>query len=109
MIEPFETHAVRLKGDRLVDVDAVIAATGYRCGLESLVGQLGVLDERGVPMQPTGAEAAPGLRFIAFRASPELIGDIGRQRVRSPKRSGGINERGPVAIVVARHSAGRGN
>lgn len=37
------------------------------------MGHLGVLDERGVPLQPDGAEAAAGLRFIGFVPVPGQI------------------------------------
>jgi putative flavoprotein involved in K+ transport len=48
--------------------EVVIAATGYRRGLEGLVGHLGVLDGRGRPVAhgsrtPPGA---PGLFFTGF-------------------------------------------
>ena len=47
---------------------AVVVATGYRAGLEPLVGHLGVLDARGLPVvhgarEPAGA---PGLWFTGF-------------------------------------------
>ena len=56
-------------GARLVDgshleVDQVIAATGYRPGLESLVGRLGVLDNAG---RPVDAVPRQGLGFVGFR------------------------------------------
>lgn len=56
--------------------DAVIAATGYRCGLEPLVGHLSVLDARGKPLVH-GADqhpGAPGLFFTGFRF--ELSGQL---------------------------------
>ena len=51
--------------------DAVIAATGFRTGLEPLVGHLGVLDERGRPLvrdveEPAGA---PGLHFVGYEVT----------------------------------------
>ena len=54
-----------------VAVDAVVAATGFRTGLEPLVGHLGVLDERGRPLvrdveEPAGA---PGLHFVGFEVT----------------------------------------
>lgn len=54
--------------DRL-EVDAVIAATGYRTGLEPLVGHLGVLDAHGRPTVTgtTTHPAAPGLYFVGLR------------------------------------------
>jgi hypothetical protein len=46
----------------------VVAATGYRRGLEELVGHLGVLQPDGRPVVHGAAAAAqaPGLRFIGF-------------------------------------------
>jgi putative flavoprotein involved in K+ transport len=54
-------------GSRL-DIDAVVAATGYRPGLEPLLGHLGVLDERGVPLVHGADEhpEAPGLHFVGY-------------------------------------------
>ena len=60
-----------------VPVDAVICATGYRRGLEPLVGHLDVLDDRGVPRFADGAPCdprAPGLYFAGFRVA--LSGSI---------------------------------
>ncbi len=47
-----------------VDADHVIAATGYRTGLEPLVGHLGVLDEDG---RPTATMFPGALGFVGFR------------------------------------------
>lgn len=64
----FDEEQVRLADGRTVDPNAVIVAAGYRCGLEPLVGHLGLLDDRGRPVvhgahtHPT----APGLHFIGF-------------------------------------------
>ena len=44
--------SVLLAGGRREPADAVIAATGYRTGLEDLVGGLGVLDEHGATPPP---------------------------------------------------------
>ena len=54
-----------------VEVDAVIAATGFRPGLEPLVGHLGVLDERGAPTVYGTEEhpGAPGMHFVGYRVS----------------------------------------
>lgn len=46
--------------------DAVITATGYRRGLEALVGHLGVLNEDGVPTHRTGARAHPLVPNLYF-------------------------------------------
>jgi putative flavoprotein involved in K+ transport len=52
-----------------VAADSVLAATGFRTGLEGLVGHLGVLDKYGEPLVH-GAEThpkAPGLHFVGYR------------------------------------------
>ena len=49
-----------------------IAATGYRCGLEPVVGHLGVLDGA-APRPPTGDAAAPGLRFVGYVPRPAPV------------------------------------
>lgn len=55
--------AVTVDGD-VIEVDRVIAATGYRPGLESLVGALDVLDADG---RPTSLVPRDGLGFVGFR------------------------------------------
>ncbi|MEX5270879.1 flavin-containing monooxygenase [Kocuria sabuli] len=69
---------VLLAGGRRVPADAVIAATGYRTGLEDLVGDLGVLDDHGMPRDGTGRELAPGLRFVGYVHRPGLTGYVGK-------------------------------
>ncbi|MFD4539953.1 NAD(P)/FAD-dependent oxidoreductase [Streptomyces bauhiniae] len=67
-VEGFEDGKVALADGTRIAPDAVIAATGYRRGLDSLVGHLGVLDERGRPTVH-GARTprdAPGLYFTGF-------------------------------------------
>ena len=69
-VESFEGPRVRLADGAQIEADAVIAATGYRRGLERLVGHLGVLDERsGRPFAMGGEEHpdAPGLHFVGYR------------------------------------------
>ncbi|WP_234320432.1 flavin-containing monooxygenase [Streptomyces sp. SBT349] len=64
----FDGDAVTLADGATVRPDVVIAATGYRRGLEPLVGHLGVLDGRGRPLVH-GREthpAAPGLFFTGY-------------------------------------------
>jgi cation diffusion facilitator CzcD-associated flavoprotein CzcO len=87
-VESLDASGVRLAGGERVEPDAVIAATGYRCGLEAMVGQLGVLGRRGVPRVAGGLEAAPGLRFIGFTPLPGQI------------RLFGVEARGAAAAVA---------
>jgi putative flavoprotein involved in K+ transport len=50
--------------------DAIIAATGFRTGLESLVDGTGVLDEHGEPLGVSGERTTrPGLYFVGFTHS----------------------------------------
>ncbi len=71
------TGAVLADGDR-VGVDDVVLATGYSTSLEPMVGHLGVLDERGLPLVADGGEAAPGLRFVGYVYRPGITGYAGR-------------------------------
>ena len=64
----FDGDDVVLAGRERIRPDAVIVATGYRRGLEPLVGSLGVLDTRGKPLVH-GARthpSAPGLYFTGY-------------------------------------------
>jgi putative flavoprotein involved in K+ transport len=67
-VEGFAEGEVRLADGTRIAPDAVVAATGYRRGLEPLVGHLGVLDGRGRPVTHGGraAPGAPGLYFTGF-------------------------------------------
>jgi putative flavoprotein involved in K+ transport len=67
-VRDFDGDKVRLADGSSIGPEVVIAATGYRRGLESLVGHLGVLDGRGRPVvhgarTPAGT---PGLYFTGF-------------------------------------------
>lgn len=67
-LERFEDGDVVLAGGGRIETDSVIAATGFRTGLERLVGHLDVLDELGQPLvrdveEPAGA---PGLHFVGY-------------------------------------------
>jgi cation diffusion facilitator CzcD-associated flavoprotein CzcO len=77
-VERLDRGGVVLADGSRIEPDAVIAATGYRTGLEPMVGHLGVLDERGKPRVPV-AEAAPGLRFIGYIPRPGQIGRMGQE------------------------------
>jgi len=71
-VEGFDGRRVLLKGGGSVEPDVVVAATGYRPGLEPLVGHLGVLDANGSPRTHGPAEMpeAPGLHFVGFSNPP---------------------------------------
>jgi putative flavoprotein involved in K+ transport len=64
-VEGFDGPEVRLRGGERLEPDVVIAATGYRMGLEPLVGHLGVLLPNGHPAVVDGRAhpAAPRLYF----------------------------------------------
>lgn len=98
-VESFEGGAAVLEDGNRVEIDAVVAATGFRTGLDPLVGHLGVLDERGRPLvrvveDPTGA---PGLHFVGYAAT---LGGILRRAGIEAKQLGeavaATRERAPV-------------
>jgi putative flavoprotein involved in K+ transport len=68
-LEGFDGGRAVLDGGRALEVDAVIAATGFRTGLEPLVGYLGVIDERGEPLVHGAREhpRAARLNFVGFQ------------------------------------------
>ncbi len=78
-VEALDEAGVILADGERIAPDAVIAATGYRRGLEPLVGHLGVLDEHGAPLALRGEEAAPGLRFVGFVPRPAMLGYFGAE------------------------------
>ncbi|MCM2576780.1 flavin-containing monooxygenase [Streptomyces meridianus] len=67
-VESFDGDKVRLADGTDIAPDTVIAATGYRRGLEDLVGHLEVLDEHGRPplLGRRARPAAPGLYFTGY-------------------------------------------
>ncbi len=75
-VEGFDGPDVLLADGTHIQPDAVIAATGYRRGLEDLVGHLDVLDENGIPLASGGDQhpSAPGLFFNGYRT--ELSGQL---------------------------------
>ena len=83
-VESLDETGVMLAGGTRIEPDAVVAATGYRRGLEPVVGHLGVLDERGAPrvvVQPV----APGLRFIGYVPRPAHVGYMGSEARRAAR------------------------
>jgi putative flavoprotein involved in K+ transport len=87
-VERFEDgHVVLADGSRTA-VESVIAATGFGTGLEQLVGHLGVIDERGIPLFGGGEThaSAPGLYFAALQ--PRLSGLL-REAAKDARRVAG--------------------
>jgi len=80
-VESLDERGVRLADGSRIEPDALIAATGYRRGLEPMVGHLGVLGEHGAPVT-TVREAAPGLRFVGYVHEPGVIGLVGKEAKR---------------------------
>ncbi|MBJ3764649.1 NAD(P)/FAD-dependent oxidoreductase [Maribius pontilimi] len=68
-VERFEGRAVLLADGSSCVPDVVIAATGYRTGLEPRLGDLGVLDDAGRPRHPMGERDPdnPGLWFTGYK------------------------------------------
>lgn len=71
MIERFDKDKVYLVDGMSLQPDVVICGTGYRTGLEALVGDLDVLDDNGVPTfsADESSPAHPGLWFFGFKNS----------------------------------------
>jgi putative flavoprotein involved in K+ transport len=92
-VEGFDADAAVLADGARLEVDGVVAATGFRPGLEPLVGHPGVLDGRGRPLVHAAEQhpAAPGLHFVGYRVTLggtfRLVGIKPRQvaRARSAK------------------------
>jgi putative flavoprotein involved in K+ transport len=89
-VEGFDGADVLLADGSRYAPDAVIAATGFRAGLDGLVGHLGVLAPSGLPVATDGEPALPGLWFVGFR--PTLGGQL---------REGTIAARQVAAAVAA--------
>jgi cation diffusion facilitator CzcD-associated flavoprotein CzcO len=82
----FARDGVVLADGQRLDSDVVVCATGYRPGLEPLVGHLDVLDDRGRPVAVPGpVDGWPGLWFAGQR----------------PPFHGNLYERGPEARRLA--------
>ncbi|WEH17281.1 NAD(P)/FAD-dependent oxidoreductase [Streptomyces sp. VNUA24] len=105
-VEGFEDGKVALGDGTRIETDAVIAATGYRRGLDGLVGHLDVLDGRGKPVVH-GARSpgnAPGLYFTGF-TNPisgmfrELALDA-EKIARTIAKRGGVTTRDAVTVQI---------
>ena len=65
----FDRDKVLLADGSAIAPQAVIASTGYRRGLEKIVGDIGVLDDGGLPRVNGRTPAAPGLFFVGYTVS----------------------------------------
>ena len=95
-VEGFDGADVLLADGSRIAADVVIAATGFRAGLDDLAGQLDVLGPRGLPRKTDGEPALPGLWFVGF--TPTLGGQL---------REGSIAAR-KVAQALATEMSSRG-
>ncbi len=79
-VKGFDGADVELVDGNRLRPDVVIAGTGFRSGLEPLIGHLGVLDAGGYPVVAGGRThpVAPGLYFNGFYAS--LSGQLRHMR-----------------------------
>lgn len=77
----FRRDGVVLDNGQTIAPDIVIAATGYRTGLETMLGGLGVLDAKGVPLFNGAANdpKLPGLWFTGMR--PSIRGCFANARI----------------------------
>jgi putative flavoprotein involved in K+ transport len=92
-VESFDAASVVLADGRTIQPEVVIGATGYRHGLEPLVGHLDVLDEDGAPLVNGLPGAAPGIWFAGYEEP--LVGPLQSFRLQA----------GPLAEDVARFVA----
>jgi putative flavoprotein involved in K+ transport len=95
-VEGFDGDDVLLADGAHIAPDVVIAATGFRAGLDGLAGHLDVLGPRGLPKQTDGEPALPGLWFVGF--TPTLGGQL---------REGSIAARKVAAALSTDLRAGR--
>jgi hypothetical protein len=84
-VEALDSTRVQLADGAWIEPDVLICATGYRRGLEPLVGHLDVLDERGMPRAVGEKPAASGLRFVGYVPRPGALGYMGKEAKRAAK------------------------
>ncbi|MEU8774977.1 NAD(P)/FAD-dependent oxidoreductase [Streptomyces sp. NPDC048606] len=84
-VASFDGGEVVLSDGTRISPDVVVAATGYRRGLEGLVGHLGVLDGRGRPLAH-GARTAPGAPGLYFTGYTNPISGMLRELARDAER-----------------------
>ena len=89
-VEGFDGADVLLADGSRIRPEVVIAATGFRAGLDGLAGHLDVLGPRGLPKKTDGEPVLPGLWFVGF--TPTLGGQL---------REGSIAARKVAAALAA--------
>jgi putative flavoprotein involved in K+ transport len=96
-VEGFTKDAVVLADGSSLKPDAVVVATGFRRGLEPLVGDLGVLGRNGRPLINAEEQLAahPGLYFLGY--SNPLTGNLRQVGIDATK----------IAKAVARRASRR--
>ena len=88
-VESLDDDGASLGDGARVMPDAIVCATGYRRGLEDLVGHLDVLNESGRPNAIGPRPAADGLRFIGYIPRPSQIGATVKQAKRAARAIAG--------------------
>jgi len=89
-LREFTRDGVVLDNGETIAPDTVIAATGYRTGLETMAGKLGVLDAKGVPLFNGGDSdpKLPGLWFTGMR--PSIRGCFSNARLQGAAIARGV-------------------
>jgi len=98
-VEAFAGADVLLADGSRIQPDAVIAATGFRAGLDGLVGHLDVLGPRGLPRKTDGEPVLPGLWFVGF--VPTLGGQLREGSIAARKVAEGVAAARPLGSEVA--------
>jgi cation diffusion facilitator CzcD-associated flavoprotein CzcO len=84
-VDDLDAAGAKLADGARIGPDVVVCATGYRRGLDPIVGHLDVLDESGAPRALGPDPAAPGLRFIGYVPRPGALGYMGKEAKRAAK------------------------
>ena len=106
-VESLDEHTVRLANGEVLRPDAVVVATGYRRGLEPLVGHLGVIAPSGRPTI-NAAEQSPGLDGLYFLGySNPLTGNIRQLGIDARAIARQVGRRDTVAPRVVRATVPR--
>lgn len=71
-ISAFDGPNVTMTDGQTITPDVVIAATGYRAGLNEILADLDVFDQRGFPLLDRAlvTKRAPGLHFVGYDPRP---------------------------------------